>query len=508
MAMNMLPSSALSENPFTHATTFWGREHELLIIKHRLSSTPPQCCAIVGETFIGKSTLLHHLANPRTPTLVVDQEKGCSLTFVYLDCRLSIDLAQGDYAAVQFWWELYHETKAKLPSCQQPELVKPSFNAQSKLLIDAAYEFKFTLEELVRNQSCTVVFVLDNFEIVARLDPRNSEWLRSMMRSNCALVVSSRHLLYLLYQYHNLKTWSDPSPLFNLFSDPIYLGLMTEDEVQKSLVQARELARGLGSEWSQQDLHFVRDFCGRHAELIRIACKNLFKYRLQSDQSGETNKKERENNFLKLSISSEANAICTQLWHGLADPELSDVPRMEESTREKDGNILSPHQLGVIDIANGKIPSDNILFILEQRSLIEQTEKGWRVFAEVMRLFIRDQEHAYSLDRQLSPQKQISTTSFPPSMQGEVAEVPRTAPSFTYLEGKVYDYLKSREGRVCDREDIMQAVWGESNLPSNTALQKVIERIREKIEPDADNPRYLIAIRGQGYMLREIPSPY
>src|SRR5260370_1146038 len=76
----------------------------------------------------------------------------------------------------------------------------------------------------------------------------------------------------------------------------------------------------------------------------------------------------------------------------------------------------------------------------------------------------------------------------------------------TYLEDKVYTYLKSHTGEVCDREEIKQVVWErEYDLPGNSALQKIIERIREKIEPDPNNPRYLIAVRGQVYMLREDP---
>jgi DNA-binding response OmpR family regulator len=51
----------------------------------------------------------------------------------------------------------------------------------------------------------------------------------------------------------------------------------------------------------------------------------------------------------------------------------------------------------------------------------------------------------------------------------------------------------------------MQTVWREDNMPSNSALQKIIERIREKIEDEPDNPFRLIAVRGRGYMLRRAP---
>lgn len=76
--------------------------------------------------------------------------------------------------------------------------------------------------------------------------------------------------------------------------------------------------------------------------------------------------------------------------------------------------------------------------------------------------------------------------------------------AFTYLEGKVYEHLLSHLGEVCDREDIKLAIWSD-NPPSNSALQKIIDRIRMKIEEDPNNPRYLIAVRGRGYMLLNNP---
>lgn len=492
------------ENPFIRPA-FWGREYELRIINIRLASRPPQCCAIVGETFIGKSTLLHRLVNPENEIATADQKTTPSLTFVSLDSRLSLDLGQKEYASVQLWWELYHKTKAKLQPQKQSTLVKPPLNAESQVLIHTASELKYALGELIRDQQDPVVFVLDNFDIIAHLDTRNSEWLRSLLLYNCALVVASRHLLYLLYQYHDPKAWADPSPLYNLFSDPIYLGLLPEHEVQDFLMKACLKAKEFGSIWTEQDLDFIRNFCGRHPELIRIGCKNLFKYRLQSHHSFEANKKGYENTFLRQSIISEANVICGQLWYGLADEELSDIPKQKGSSREKDSMQLSPHQEGIIAIANGKIPSDDILFKLEQRGLIEQTAQGWRVFAEVMRIFISDQETTSTINKQLAAQKLSGTVISPIAVQSEEPEMQKMAPSFTYLEGKVYDYLKSHVGLVCDREEIKKAVWDNDNLPSTTALQKLIERIREKIEPEADTSRYLIAIRGQGYMLREIP---
>ena len=128
-------STSPVENPFTRPE-FWGRDYELRLINNRLASRPPQCCAIVGETFIGKSTLLNRLVNPKNKAATADQKIAPSLTFVSLDCRLSVDPGQKEYASVQFWWELYHKTKTILLSQEQSKLVKPPHNTEAEILID------------------------------------------------------------------------------------------------------------------------------------------------------------------------------------------------------------------------------------------------------------------------------------------------------------------------------------------------------------------------------------
>ncbi|MDQ6660074.1 MAG: helix-turn-helix domain-containing protein [Chloroflexota bacterium] len=156
---------------------------------------------------------------------------------------------------------------------------------------------------------------------------------------------------------------------------------------------------------------------------------------------------------------------------------------------------LSSHQRALIDIANGATPSDTkILFVLQQRGLIERIDGTWRVFAEAMRQFVLKQQ-------ELEP----SIRGLPVvPVQAGVTSKPPDDLDLTYLEGRAYEYLKVHVGEVCDREDLKSAVW-EGNEPSNSALQKIIERIREKIEQDAASTYELIAVRGRGYMLRKIP---
>jgi hypothetical protein len=477
--MSSFQLSSLPQNPFTRPA-FWGRRNELQTIYKRLLSDPPQCCSIIGENSFGKTTLLRYLSEPQNAYVSDDLGTEHEFSFVYLDCARYIELAEREtYASVQFWWEMYRTFRAKLQADKEPLPTEPPVNVDH-ISIDTAFEIKYELEGLIQAYQRPVIFVLDHFEGIARLPLRDSELLRSMAQRNCTYIVSSRHLLYLLYQY-NQESWARPSPLWNLFSDPIYLGLMKEEEAMEFIFQGGKLE----SFWKLEDIKFIRRIAGRHPEIIRIACSHLYEQRLRSLSSNTENYE-----FLEFSISREASAICNQLWYGLADPELNDEPTIPAYTRESP--ITSPYQKGLIDIAKGcNTAEKKILFVLEQRGLIERVNGEWRVFAEVMRQFALQQEQDHK-------QSELSISSQP------VTPGDTGPPAFAYLEGRVYEYLKSHVGEVCDREDIKRAVWG-NNPPTNSALQKIIERIREKIEPDSENPRYLIAVRGQGFMLREDP---
>jgi len=196
-----------------------------------------------------------------------------------------------------------------------------------------------------------------------------------------------------------------------------------------------------------------------------------------------------------LSVYQDTYPIFRLLWQGLVDPELWEAPGNTDRTQQERA-ALSPYQKALIALAHEQEVNDTkLLFVLEQRGLIERAQGKWSVFADAMRHFVLEQEGKVPAHEH----PRTSTT-----LPNELALVRSELPPFTHLEDKVYAYLKAHIGQVCDREEIKQAVWerGEK-LPGNSALQKIIERIREKIEPDPDNPHYLIAVRGRGYLLRE-----
>ena len=64
--------------------------------------------------------------------------------------------------------------------------------------------------------------------------------------------------------------------------------------------------------------------------------------------------------------------------------------------------------------------------------------------------------------------------------------------------------LASHPGWVYGRGQIMETVWGTEFSGDSRAADMQIRNIREKIEPDPKNPRYVLTVRGMGYKFAEI----
>ena len=66
-------------------------------------------------------------------------------------------------------------------------------------------------------------------------------------------------------------------------------------------------------------------------------------------------------------------------------------------------------------------------------------------------------------------------------------------------EAAVLQLLVSRRGEVLAREEILEQVWGAAPDVSSSTLDYHIARLREKLEPDPEVPRYIVSVYGEGY---------
>ena len=86
---------------------------------------------------------------------------------------------------------------------------------------------------------------------------------------------------------------------------------------------------------------------------------------------------------------------------------------------------------------------------------------------------------------------------------GDVWVDGQRVPALTELEFKLLLLLYGKLDKICDKYEIVQAVWGDEYIDEvdDSRIEKLVSRLRQKLEPDAVEPRYLITVRGRGYRL-------
>jgi DNA-binding response OmpR family regulator len=75
--------------------------------------------------------------------------------------------------------------------------------------------------------------------------------------------------------------------------------------------------------------------------------------------------------------------------------------------------------------------------------------------------------------------------------------------SLTDLEYRLLLLLYGRLDKICDKYQIVEAVWGQEYLGEvdDARIEKLISRLRSKLEPDPAHPQYISTVRGRGYKL-------
>jgi len=81
-----------------------------------------------------------------------------------------------------------------------------------------------------------------------------------------------------------------------------------------------------------------------------------------------------------------------------------------------------------------------------------------------------------------------------------------TAVELSALEFRLLHFLASHPRRVFSREQLLDEVWGRDRFVTPRTVDVHIRRIREKIEAQAESPRYIQTVRGSGYRFAAGPT--
>ena len=119
------------------------------------------------------------------------------------------------------------------------------------------------------------------------------------------------------------------------------------------------------------------------------------------------------------------------------------------------------------------------------------------VLARVKALLRRVQQTEDTRGEILTCQEiQVDTGRMEVQKAGEVIEL-------TYREYLLLAYLMRNAGFVISRQKLLEEVWGYDFYGDERTVDVTIRRLREKIEENPSDPRYILTKRGVGYLMRQ-----
>jgi DNA-binding winged helix-turn-helix (wHTH) protein len=76
----------------------------------------------------------------------------------------------------------------------------------------------------------------------------------------------------------------------------------------------------------------------------------------------------------------------------------------------------------------------------------------------------------------------------------------------TAKESRLLEYLQAHPGQVCEKDDLVQAIWPEDVIfergVRDESLAQLVRRLRIKIEENPGEPQRLITVPGRGYLYK------
>jgi len=69
----------------------------------------------------------------------------------------------------------------------------------------------------------------------------------------------------------------------------------------------------------------------------------------------------------------------------------------------------------------------------------------------------------------------------------------------TKAEFNLLTFFIQNPGRALSRDVILNSVWGYASFPNTRTVDAHVVRLRQKLEPDPETPRYFLTMHGVGY---------
>lgn len=413
-------------------------------------------CILVGIGNVGKSKLLRYLQQED-----IQREKlGTAwenTLFIYTDSNKLLEQSE---------WGLYelmiHQILISLSAHDSDLLIyeaidefhQRSANLETKHL---ALRFLERCIALVCNRlDMQIVFLIDEFDRLCRMLPSSAFAALRSIRDDYKY-----RLMYVIASRKELNSIRIPGVNLEDFEElvgpnTIYLGAYSEADARNMIASLEERNQKKLDEKKVLD---ILSNTGGHPGLIRSVFPLVYR--------------DSVNPLIVYDSDFSIQRECWRIWNSL-----------DESDQRTLANLANP---------SDNYTPHTIIHKLEGKGLICKLENTLEFFSPIFADFIRSV-------KPLSP-AHILVDHLERCIWIDEHQVEKLTP----LEYKLIEYLDTRRGQVCTRDEIISVLYPDEVIDgiSDASIDAVLKRLRKKIEPEPDHPRFLLTMRGHGIKLAD-----
>ncbi len=410
-----------------------------------------ECVALYGLSNTGKSPLLRALPAPEHLAAYA-RVAGRPGVLVYIDCNRVVELtAPGFFEVVLRSLVEALEEDPQPPAALLTQLREEHARiTTANAVFPASLAFNNAISECSAQLGRNLVLLLDEFdEVYAALEDRTLLNMRAL---------KDKFQERLTYVTATVRPLADPA----LRGENEFAELFTANTLPLRLLSPADARRvleevggaSLGPELQATVLHAAGGHFGLLGALAHAA-----------ERHPET-----------LAGDPNVRAECLKIWNQLRPEEQSALRALVSEA--EDG--LNPHDRARLQIFG-------------------LLDDAGSLFSEIFAAYVRHQG---------APAEAVTQGVRVDEDAGEVWVEGVKVTVLTDLEYRLMRLLYQRLDRLTTKEQIVETVWGGQYLDrvDDARIEKLVSRLRAKVEPDPLRPRYLVTQRGRGYKLVSRPA--
>ena len=427
-----------------------------------------QCCSVVGVSNIGKSTIMRAASRADVWSDFVPDHVDRYVP-IYVDLNSMLEVTERGL------YELILRTIRTTAIDDADALRSRIDNAYAQLVsspqdsLTGRVSFEQALTAFVEGLEKHLILLFDEFDEPFRsLDAQvflNLRALRDRYEDRITYVTATGRRLTAIRSGRGVGEFCE------LFAHHVHYLQPLPNHDSASLVEEFMLRWDIS--FTQPQVELVSEATGGHPGLLHAACHSIARVMRTPKWPLERPRFHEERLTEAMESDPGIRTECAKLWDDLTEAE----------------------QDTLISLLSGNpARSQEALSSLRRKYLVRQQETGPEPFCGLFAHFVKGQR----LARFPGPRGvRVDVEA------GDVYVNGAPIPPLTDLEYRLLLLLYGRANRICDKYSIVESVWGDEYMDEvdDARIEKLVSRLRAKIEPNPSQPRHVLTVRGRGYRL-------